>query len=589
MRRRTLTFSAAALASLASLAALAPAESRAASAAELNGWIGGEGIRSDYWAQAYGRTYNLHLAGALSANGYFLAPGDIDWTANGALGGDRASYPDGSTTDTTLLTYGGRLAFFDTRRSSFKLRLAANRVQSDFSQTPPGSEARPGSSITNDYAAEVVMGGGAYPLLSVRGSYDDSDYRNFQQPTIHRQVRALDANATHGTDDFTWGLGYSGRLETGNLEQNEYASHYLTANGTARLADQTSLTLNGQYYTRTPHTWSPFSPKYDDTNVGATLTGPFFGLGGNASYGFAHLVFEAPGFPTTEQTSHVLNAYGTRVLAPEWTLRPSASASFTDARSGTEESNGATQTVGTGLEWARTQMDRTYVVNANGQIGANEVSNGPTTGAYGVGAGGLVSQNTSSGTYGGAYNFALNSNLGGVRGWLIAQGITGNYNAVLGPQMPLGASLVLSTTRTHSDLIGDGATRTANLYVNLGVGRRAFGLQGYLNQGVAPALGSPVRGDGLVVPFGYDVSSRGVVLSAMSPLFARWEGVVQVRYGLLTAPQLASTTEFTALGRLNYRIGEFTLSLEDTYRAYHTVTNFAYNTVMVTFARSFRL
>ena len=183
----------------------------------------------------------------------------------------------------------------------------------------------------------------------------------------------------------------------------------------------------------------------------------------------------------------------------------------------------------------------------------------------------------------------MNSNIGGILGWSISQSITANYNATLGPQMPLGASLVLSTTRNHSDLIGDGATRMANLNATLGVGRRSLGLSFYLNDGVAPSLGSPVRGDGLIVPFGYDVKSRGVSVSASTPFGSQLDALAQVRYGTLTAPQMLPSSEFSALARLSYRIGQFNLSLEDTYRAYGTDLATRYNTVMVTFARYFRL
>ena len=401
--------------------------------------------------------------------------------------------------------------------------------------------------------------------------------------------------ANRGTDDYNWALGYSGRLDQGTLSQNEYVSHYLTANGTSRLAPNTNFSATAQYFTRTPRTYAPFNPKYDDTNVSATLSGPLGNLDGTSTYGFSHFVLEGPGLPSTEQTSHVLTAYGAKAIAPEWTFRPTLNTGYTSLRttdpltSMTVEDTGASQVLGAQFQWNRTQPGGTYSATFNASGGASEASNAPTTGAGGAGVAGNLSRNLASGAWGAGYSVDYSSNLGGIRGWALVQSLTGNLSSRLGLQMPLNSTLTLTTTRNHSDLIGDGATRIVNFATALGYGRQSYSLTAYLNDGVAPSLSSPVRGDGLVVPFGYDVRSRGAILSASSPLGFRWDVLLQARYGMLTAPQVPEQREFSTLARIGYRIGQFTLSLEDTYRAYGTAALEArYNTVMVMFARSFR-
>jgi hypothetical protein len=604
MRRRTLTCTAAVL---ASLAALAPA---AVHATDVTGWIGGDAARTDYMGASggsTGRTNAFNLAGSLNADGYLGTREDFDWSANAGYGANRASLPGDTQTSQNLLTYGAHAGILDSRRSSFRLRLNASRAQSEFSETPAGQEARPGSQISNSYGAEMITGGGAVPILTIRGGVDDSTFSGFAQPDNHRKLTSLDAGATHGTDDFNWALGYSGRLDQGSLSQNEYISHYLTANGTSRLAANTNFSATAQYFTRTPRTYAPFNPKYDDANVSATLTGPLgSGFDGTSTYGFSHFVLEGPGLPSTEQTSHVLNAYGARAIAPEWTFRPTLNAGYTSLRttdpltSLTVEDTGASQALGAQFQWNRTQPGGSYSATFQASGGASEAWNAPTppsterttstTGAGGAGVAGNLTRNLASGAWGAGYSVDYSSNLGGIRGWALVQSLTANFSRQLGIQSPLSSTLTVTTTRNHSDLIGDGATRIVNFATTLGYGRQSYALTAYLNDGVAPSLSSPVRGDGLVVPFGYDVRSRGAVLSVSSPLSFRWDFLLQARYGMLTAPQVPEQREFSTLARIGYRIGQFTLSLEDTYRAYGTAALEArYNTVMVMFARSFRL
>jgi len=583
MRRRTLIGTAV----LASLAALAPA---AAHATDVTGWIGGDATRTDYMSEPATRTNAFNLAGALNADGYLGSREDFDWGANVAYGANRATLPGDTQQSQQLLTYGARASILDSRNSALRLRLNASRWQSEFSETPAGQEARPGSAVTNSYGAEVITGGGSVPVLSVRGGIDDSTYTYFAQPDTHRKLTSLDANATHGTDDYNWVLGYSGRLDQGTLSQNEYASHYLTAIGTAHLSAVSDFTANAQYFTRTPRTYAAYSPKYDDTNVSATLTGPLGDLAGTSTYGFSHFVLEGPGLPSTEQTSHTLTAYGARPLSPEWTFRPTLNTGYTSLRVATSEDTAASQALGAQFQWNRTQPDRTYSTTFSVSGGASEASNAPTTGAGGAGIAGNLSRNLGNGGWGAGYSVDYSSNLGGIRGWALVQSLTGNFSRQLGLQTPFSTTLTVTTTRNHSDLIGDGATRTVNFATTLGYGSRSLSLTAYLNDGVAPSLSSPVRGDGLVVPFGYDVRNRGAVLTATSPLGFRWNVLLQARYGTLSAPQVPDQREFSTLARLGYRIGQFTLSLEDTYRAYGTSALEArYNTIMVIFARSFRL
>ncbi len=584
MRRRTFTSAAV---GLASLAALAPAAARAT---EVQGWIGGDAMRTDYLSDPATHADQLRLAGDVNANGYIGSREDFDWRANVGLSGNRETLPGGTDQSQQILSYGVHGGLFDTRKSSFKLRLDAARTQSNFSDTPPGQSSQPGSSLSNSFGAGVISGGGALPVLSVHAGVDDMTYKSFAQPDIHRKLMDLTASATHGTDDYNWSLGYTGRLETGTLSQDEYVSHYLTANGSSRLADRTNLTIGGQYFTRTPRTNAPFAPKYDDTNLSATLLTPLGAMDGSATYGFSHLVFQAPGVPSSEQTSHNLNAFGAWVLSPEWTLRPTVAGGYSSVRSGGTELTAASETVGGNLQWARAAAGTSYSVTTTATVGASEASNSPTTGAGSLGLAGNLARPLSSGGWGAGYSVDYASNLGGVRGWTVGQSVVGNFSQSLGPQTPLGASLTLTTTRNHSDLLGDGATRTGILNVSLNHARQTYGLSAYLNQGVAPSLGSPVRGDGLVVPFGYDVSSFGGGIFAGSPIGFRWDVFGQVRYGVLSAPQVQDEREFSVQGRVGYRIGQFVLSLDDTYRVYGTTSAQArYNTVMVMFARSFRL
>ncbi|HEY6002434.1 MAG TPA: hypothetical protein VIV57_06130 [Anaeromyxobacter sp.] len=581
MRGRTVTAACVALG-----AALAASR---ASAAELYGWLGGQADRLDTVAPDRGSELRLHLDTALNGSGYFIAPGEIDWNANVAYGRNRRDAAGGGHLDDNLLTFGAHTGFFDSRKSSFKLRLDASRSQVEFWQTTPGVDSRPGTSLTNTLAAGAVAGGGAFPVLDVRGYLEDGTTSSPVQPDVHRAVKGLDASARHGTDWYSYDVSYRGRLERGSLTPLDYTSHYVTMNGTSKISDATDFAVYGQYFTRSPQASDGINPKYDDTALTATTTTRFAEFTGRAQYAFSHFTIESA-TASSEIFQNSVTASGDRRLTPEWTLVPSVNVTYTQSRVEAVETTGTSESVGTLLRWGRSTLDRTYSAEGGVRLGLAEPAGAGTQLAWGASGVGGYGRNVGASRFGATYNVSYDTNTTGVRGWVLGQGLSGNYATPLVRDMSLSTTLRLDANRNHSDLVGDGASRTATFTATLQWPTRTVGLSAFLSDAVTGSLENPIRGDGLLIPPGFQTHSRGAQAFLQAPVGERWLFFAKLTYGSVSGPDFPEQRELIAVARAGYRIGQFTLTAQDVFTAAGRATfDTRRNEFMLLFARHFRL
>jgi hypothetical protein len=560
-----------------------------AAAIDLYGWLGGQADRLDTVAPERGSELRLHLDTALNGAGYLIAPGEIDWNANVAYGRNRRDAAGGGHLDDNLLTFGAHTGFFDTRRSSFKLRFDASRSQVEFWQTTPGVDSRPGTSLTNSLAAAAVTGGGAFPVLELRGYLEDGTTSSPVQPDVHRNVKGLDASARHGTDWYSYDVSYRGRLEQGSLTPLDYASHYVTMNGTSKITDGTDFAVYGQYFTRSPQSSDGLNPKYDDTAMTAAMTSRFADFTGRAQYAFSHFTIESA-TASSEVFQNSVTASADRRLAPEWTLVPSANLTSTQNRVDGVESTGTSEAVGTLVRWARSTLDRSYSAEGGFRVGLAEPAGAGTQLAWGATGVGAYGGGVGASRFGTNYGVSYDTNTTGIRGWALGQGLSGHYATPLVRDMSLSTTLRLDANRSHSDLVGDTASRTATFTASLQWPTRTIGLSAFLSDAVTGSLENPIRGDGLLIPPGFQTHSRGAMAFLQAPVGDRWLFFAKLTYGSVSGPDFPEQREFIALGRAGYRVGQFTLTAQEVFTAAgRTTFDVRRNEFMLLFARHFRL
>jgi hypothetical protein len=573
---------------LGSLLVAAALCSGGARAADLSGWIGGSGTRFDSWSPPHDSSERLHLDAGLNASGYVFSPQDIDWRGNLQYGRNRASYT-GSHVDDDVLTYGVNASLFDTRGSSFALRLGGDRSQTDLTQSAGGSELT-GTSLTSSLKAEARGGGDAYPTVSLGGYWSDTTNSAPDRPDLRRTTKALDATAGHGGDGYTYQLSYGGRIENGTLPALDYTSQTLSFNGRAQLTGSTELGLFGQHFTRSPTTSDGTNPKYDDTNLSATTWTlfPRFRLG--TRYNFGHFVFESSAAPSTERYNHNFSLNGDRAITPEWSVLPSIGVSYTQDRLGTTETTAAGQSAGASVRWSPRLERRSILLEAGGRVGLLEPAEGATAVGWGTTASGRYGGSSGATQYGASYRLDYDKDMNAIAGWTITQVLSGDLSRPLARSLSFASGLVVSAARSRSPLSGDSANRSASLTGSFQWPTYVVGFSAGFSDGVAGALASPIRGDALFVPPNFQTHSRSAGLHAAATFRLAWTLAANVRYVAIEGPDVPAQHELVYFGRIGYRIGQFVLGLEDTYRTVGDKgPDTRLNQVMFTFARTFSL
>jgi len=579
MRRRTVTFSAIVL-----LAALG---SGAAHAADYSGWIGSQGTRHDSWAPGgQASQLRVNLDAGLKATGWLMAPGDIDWNARVQYGMDRAKDGAGTRSGQNILTYAARLSLFDARESALGLRLEADRSQSDFSQSTPG--VLPGTTTSNGATLSATTGGQGRPALAASGGWNESISSSPERPDYRRTTKNLGAVAKHGTESYSYRLDYRGMFEEASLATADYTSHSLGFNGATKISDTTDLTLSGQYFTRSPKSTDGPNPNIDDTQLTATSTSRFSAFSLLTQYAFGNFVLEIPGSPTKERFAHSLSANADRTLSREWGYGQSANVSYSHDRAGTVASSAAGQDVGSNVRWGRSAGERSFALSASARVGALEPAGGGTSLAWGTGASGQYARPSALGRLSLGYRFAYETNLSGARGWTLGQTVTADASSHVADGVSLNSSLNVDARRTHSPLLGDGASRTASFESRLGWQSRSVGVSAYLSDGLAGGLAT-VRGDALFLPSRFQTHTRNAALFASADIRERWTTYASVRFGSISAPDFPEAREVLAFARVGYRVGQLTFSAEERYTLLGRSFEMRLNEFMVRLTRTFTL
>ena len=421
------------------------------------------------------------------------------------------------------------------------------------------------------------------------GSWTDSTNTGLGRPDLLRTTKALEASLAHGTESFGYQASYDGRLEEGSLAFLNYTSQFVNFNAHSALSEATNARLEAQHYVRSPGSAAATNPTMEDTRVDASTRTN--GAAGNitiARYAFGHFLVDSLGVPGIESTRHSLNASGIRHLAPEWTIEPGVGVAYAEERGATETSS-AGQSASATLRWQRIAAVKTVLLETRARAGLLEPLAGGLDLGWGSTALGRIDRRVGASNYGAGYQVDYDTNMNAVPGWVLRQAVTGNASWLLGPDLSLVSSLQLDSSRTHSPLVGDAATRAAILSTTLRSRNRSAGVSGAIRDGAAGALDSPIRGDAMFVPVAFQTHSRVASAFATATLAERWSTSATFRYALMSAPGLDQQRELTASGRVGYRVGQTELAVEDLYRlAGSEALDQKRNEFMFTFSRHFR-
>lgn len=559
-----------------------------AAAVDVNGWIGGSGTRLDAWTPPHDSLERLHLDAGLNAAGFVLSPEDIDWRGSLKYGRDRASYT-GSHADGSVVTYDADASLFDTRSSSFALRLGGSRSQSDLSQSSAGTGFT-GTTLTNSLSASARTGGGPFPSLEVGTAWIDSTNSGPDRPDVRRTLKQLDASSGHGGEGYSYLLSYSGRIETGSLPSLDYTSQSVAFTSRAQVTAGTEVGLFGQHFTRTPSTSAETNPKYDDTMLSAHswTTLPNFRLG--TRYTFGHFLFESSTLPATERFNHSFTLTGDRTLTPEWSLAPSVGVSYTQDRVGAAETTAAGQSVGATSRWIPRLEGRSLVVEGGARVGLLEPAEGATALGWGGSAACRYDASWGRTRYGGSYRIDYDKDMNAIEGWTLRQAASADMSRQLARTLSMASSLSVTAARNNAPLTGGSASRGVALTAGLQWPSVTVGLAAGLADGVAGSLSNPVRGDALFVPLAFQTHSRNVALDVGAVLGSSWTVNGVIRYAFISGPDVPTQHELIYAARARYRIGQFILSFDDTYRTVGAgISETRVNELMITFARTFAL
>lgn len=547
------------LAALALLLALAPSRPHAF---EYSGRLGARYDRTDGWNDGqHGLVPVLNLDGALSGSGYLFAPDALRLHAGVRYDRlRRGTAGDESTAGT--LTYEGSAALFETRESRLGASGEAYRRVIDYT-TSAAAASITGTTLESGYGARARYADHVLPMLSLGAFQRDSTNTDAAGVRHSESTRLIEASTQHGPGPYSARVDYRGRWNEGDLALQDYTTHEVDANASTALGGGVEGFASVRYDLRLPGNVDASNPRYEGDLVRSGARWTRETSRGSAHYGYTHISLSAPALLDRERIQQSVTSYHEVTHSPRWETLWTASVALTQDRLGSAEETAAGQTAGAVLRWRRPSEGRSLLVEAGPTLGLLEPAAGGTELGYGAHARARLDAAWDALRYAVDYAIDHRSDLDAVLGSGLRQSLLVEGARAFST---VDARFALTATASRQDLrlFGASSTRDVVLRASATWRRHEATLDAGVLDGVSGALRG-IRGDGLFLPPEFDTHSRYAMLTVGGELVDRLRLTGRIRHAEISGPEYAPQRETNAGGGLSYRIGLFTLSVEETY------------------------
>lgn len=542
-----------------SLVLLAPAT---APALDAFGWAGGELIRRDQLSEGVLLDQRLALNLGLDVWGSVGEPGVVDWRLGGGYALQKTNYP-GADQRSSDLSYHGSLRVLDTPSSRLSLTASADRIQSDVRSNTTASGGLTGNSATSTYDARATLRDVDLPTLSVGGGYVETTNTGFGRADNSISTRLYDASLSHGTGVFSYLLRYEGRDQAGTAAVADYRTHRVDVGGSAALTPSTQAGVNAIHFRREPDNAAAANLKLEDTRVQAFTSTSAPGLSVRAQYAFDHRFTAGPALSEQETILHQGSVLADKRLTEQWSVRGSAQVGGSQTRLGTTEATAAGESIGLLGIWMLQRGDRFFGLEGGGRAALLQPLHATQQTGWGASAAARHGGLASGIRYSAAYALDYDDNTSARAGTALRQQVSADASTTWEGGLVLRSSALYAASRHSDPLLGDSASRTGSFRLSANWGQHEVLLDLSSTDGVAGVLDSPLRGDGFFVSPEFQTHSRFALLSGRTNLGGPLSVLASVRYASLTGPEFQAQREVVLRGLVEYRVGQFVLSLED--------------------------
>jgi hypothetical protein len=559
---------------------------RAQGALDLQLSLGGAYSRGD--ASSTGSpdvaTTGWDFAGGLGATWTPLSPGLL--SLSGA-----ASYQDRRTRDFAAsdriqnLAYQGTVAV---NPSPFQLSFSAARSQSDFTTESQTTQA--GTLRADSYSGTFGFTAAGLPQVRAGWFHQSQDTYFTGAPETRADVDSLFVRAFHNVPTHGYSAAYGTSWSSGTRAQTNYQNHALSLSAQARPAPGITLDVSDTYYLRDPTVSDPTNPRIDANSLGIGLGySPSSRLHSSLSYAYTRSLGQAPGTLDQESADQSLALNADYKLDSHWGLVGGVSATYGQARLGTELHQATGESAALGATWNRTMGDReSLTVNAGGSAGTTQPAIGTPQTSYGLGAGAWYTFPLA--TWDGSAGYTVSYNDGS--GALLVSSLNQNLTATVAGSIWAGTRTSVRvqalSQRSSSPIAGVSYGRSLSLLGTILWSAWSATLSAGATDSLANDL-APGFADGLFLAPSFNNRSRYVTLTGTTSLSFHLS-VSAALTSVWTDPAGGlATAEQGAYVSAVYTLGEWLLSLQDTF-AYSSVASGPWtksNSVFVRLGRSF--
>ncbi|HET8542452.1 MAG TPA: hypothetical protein VFL83_21440 [Anaeromyxobacter sp.] len=546
-------------AGIAGLAALLPF---AAAALTMSGHVGGVYQKSEAAQDGYPTRSipSLDFDGRLNLAGFAVQPGLVDWS--GGIGYRRLRVSQDSVTSTTKwISYDASVLVLRRGNSPFSLSASAARATTDFSTSVAPDLV--GTRLTNSYAARANVAAPGRPFLELRGALQQTEDSGVG-PRSTRDIRTLGATAKHSTSAFAAKLNYDGEFGTGTYSAFEYDSHAVSAMASSHLGPGSELYLEEHYFLRTPKATGSGAYRFEANRFRVGAKSARESSDDQLSYAHSHGYVGSTEAESRDVVQQGVSYYGRRRLSPRWEILGTASAGVAQTRHGTAEVRAWNQAFAPLARWTSdTSRAVTFRLGMGPSFGLTETDAG-TSVMYGGNGDAWVGWRSGESDATGAYNIAYGADPDAGGGWSLRQIVQGTAGTT-GAGIRWQANASVHSERAHSPLLGDAATRRAEVRGSARWRRHELALNASISEGVSNPLSATGSGDGLFLPLGFDTTSRAVGAQAFVGIARNLTFSAHARYGTFSGPGRPDTSERGGGAAIEYALAGFRFSFDDRY------------------------
>jgi hypothetical protein len=547
---------------LAAMALFAP---RPAAPADILGRLSLLYQRDDSWtAGRHATAPRLDLEGGLDAAASPFGPGIVDWSGGAQYQRLRASYFDSGSTSSSVWTYRSTAALLRNPVSPVSVSANASRTISD--STYEGATSFTGRLLTDSYGVDGYYNDRTRPVIRFGANAIETTRRGFEQFEANTSSKLLRLGTTSGAGTFSYGVDYRGAWNSGTFATDNYDDHLVDLRVKVVVDPRFEVFLEERYNRRLATLEAQTNPEIENS---ATAVGVHWRDGGKLTartrYSYDHFLAAAPGSLDVERLAQTLSQAIDYTRSREWWYSANVALAFAQNRSGTAESRLTSETAGVLGRWTRTSPERELLLSGGPTVGLIQPEAGGPDAAYGATGLGRIGWLWPGSNAGLAYGVTYGTNTNAALGSSLSQSVTADASTVLLGEMRLRSLFTVAVDRRDLEPIGATATRSILLTSDLFWRRRTLSLQAGISSGFAGSTPGAVNGDGLFLPARFNAHNRFASLMLSLPVARPLTLVLRTNYVYMTAPDRPDERQAGAYALLQYFVGAFVLSLEDSY------------------------